>query len=1362
MLSKKYNLINNIGGWLVFGIALLTYWLTLEPTASYWDCGEFIIQADKLEVGHPPGNPIFMLTARFFANFATDAGSISVMVNAMSGLLSALTILLLFWTITHLVRRLVVRDGQRKELTIQQYMAIMGSGVVGSLAYCWSDTFWFSAVEGEVYAFSSFCTALVFWLILKWEDHADSPHSDRYLILIAYIIGVSVAVHLLNLLCIPAIVLVFAFRKWKDMNLTKTLVVLVISFVLIALVLFGLVPGFIKVAQQFELLFVNGFHLSYNSGAIFYAFLTGGIFIWTIYELYRQRSGFWIRFSFLVSLAISGIFFFGNTFIIGYFILAFVAFLLFSKYGRDLSVRVLTVTIWSIAVIFVGYSSYALILIRSSADTPMNQNSPDNVFDLATYLNREQYGENPLLYGETLYSSPMKQVSYVMRDTIGYREDGSAVTLATPYYNSVIDKGKAQYAKGVRGAYPVSEYGFLSDDEIRNNASLASREGDYYVKKDYKPEAKLNPELDMLFPRIYSRAHREYYKQWVNLDSTAGSLVQLHALDPNTGEKIPEYDIQREPTYNQFTGRYAYPEKFAYKPSFGQNLAYFFNYQLTHMYLRYFMWNFAGRQNDINNQLGELDAGNWISGIPFIDNSRLGDQSLLPDDLGENNQGHNKYYMLPLLLGIIGLLWQSFAGRRGIEQFWIVFFLFFMTGIAIVLYLNQPPNQPRERDYAFAGSFYAFAIWIGMGVAAIWRLLMLTSGSFLNRLEAKKKNHGFPTNTEEGVELEKKEEELEEINPPGDDKEPEQLDSIINEPKPLWPFSRYCAALACLIGIVIPIQMVSQTWDDHDRSRRYAARDFAINYLESLEPNAIVFCNGDNDTFPLWYAQEVEGVRPDVKIINLSYLNSDWYANQMLKKSYDAEPVKITATPADYAYGKADVAILDRENAPADLLSSLKMFYQGYGKDKYGYPAFPSAVVTIPVDKKAVMERGLVAPKDTAEIVDKIMINLRNTASYNSKGYLSLGEILMLDIIATNAAEGWPRPIYWVTTVGDDYHLGMTSYLRSTGMAHQLVPTMQEGLPARVDRAYDVVTNYRWGGADFEKGKAPYFDETARRMLLTTRSSMLDVVSELIYEGDRIQLPQRKRGMSERELVIYQGDRSKDSLEKREYYEKALEVADLLDKKLDERTAPYGLSIASTLGEAYCELGEPGRLDDKKLTDKGLKILWNLLERYAPYLAYNRMVAFNFGNPALTPETRLIPYQYYHFAELYKEFGGNMEEVEKLVNKYGLTLAELQDNYNALYRRGTSTGPDESTVKSYAEEIAKYCEIANELARLSPAEYAARSDDEKLIDSMLSVALDYYQTVDPDFKYLESYENFKKLDMERTRRLGKEYENHHP
>ena len=1333
MVTKKYQLINNLGGWFVFLVALITYWLTLEPTASYWDCGEFIIQADKLEVGHPPGNPIFMLTARFFANFASDPGSISVMVNAMSGLLSALTILLLFWTITHLVRKLVVRDGQHKEISLQQYVAIMGSGLVGSLAYCWSDTFWFSAVEGEVYAFSSFCTALVFWLILKWENRADEPHSDRYLILIAYVIGVSIAVHLLNLLCIPAIVLVFAYKKWKDMNLVKSLVTLLISFVIVVLVLYGLVPGFIKVAQQFELLFVNGFHMSFNSGALFYAILTSAVFIWALVSLNSQKNGLMIRLSFLCALAISGIFFFGNGFIIGWVLLAIVAALMFTKYGKRLPVRVMTVAMWSIAVIFVGYSSYALILIRSSADTPMNQNSPDNVFDLASYLNREQYGENPLLYGETLYSAPMKQLAGVSRDTVTYREDGTPVVLSTPYYTPVINPGKALYAKGVKGADPVSEYGFLSQGEMASNNALAQREGDYYVKRDYKPEAKMNPELNMLFPRIYSRQHRDYYSQWVRLDTMPDQLEAISAVDPVTGEKLPEYDLQKEPRYNEVTGTFAYPEKYVFKPSFSQNLAYFFNYQLNHMYLRYFMWNFAGRQNDINNQQGELDAGNWISGIPFIDNPRLGDQSLLPEDLGKGNKGHNVYFMLPLILGIIGLIWQSFAGKRGIEQFWVVFFLFFMTGIAIVLYLNQPPNQPRERDYAFAGSFYAYAIWIGMGVAALWRILLFI-------MDPERRKHGSnPANPDE-----------KEMQPENGDYEEEiQPENVVNEPERLGKASRIAAIAAAIIGLVVPLQMVSQTWDDHDRSHRFAARDYAINYLQSLEPNAIVFCNGDNDTFPLWYAQEVEGVRPDVRIINLSYLNSDWYANQMRQQAYDSAPVAFTSTPKDYAYGKADVTILGRENAPADLMSSLKLVYEGNGKAENGYPTMPSGIISIPVDKEAVVKRGLVAPSDTADIVDNIVVNLRNTASYQSKGYLSLGEILMLDIIATNAANGWERPIYWVTTVGDDYHLGLSPYMRSTGMAHQLVPTIQEGLPARADRAYDVVKNYRWGGADVKDGKVPYFDETARRMLLTTRSTMLDVASELLYQGDL----------------------KPETAEGKENYKKALEVCNLLDKNLPEATASYGLSIGSTLGQIYCELGEEKRLNDKKLTEKGLSVIWKLMEDYAPYLAYNREMAMSFGNPSLTRESRLVPYQFYHFIEMYENYGGDRKKVDELVKRYGLTVDELQKNYNRLYGGGSSQDyispegeetADASKLDAYSEEIAKYCEIANELAGLSAEEYAKRTDDERAVDSMLYTALKYFHSVGGTDDMLKKYENYNRLDMERTKRLNEEFARKHP
>lgn len=1285
MLTRKYNLVNNITGWVVFVIALVTYWLTLEPTASYWDCGEFIIQADKLEVGHPPGNPIFMLTARFFANFAPNDQMVSVMVNAMSGLLSALTILLLFWTITHLVRRLIIRDSQRKEISLSRYLVIMGSGVVGALAYCWSDTFWFSAVEGEVYAFSSFCTALVFWLILKWENRADDPHSDRYLILIAYVIGISVAVHLLNLLCIPAIVLVFAYRKWKDMDLVKSLIALGVSFVIIALVLFGLVPGFIKMAQRFELMFVNGFGLSFNSGALFYAFLTAAVFCWALYALWKQKSATMIKVSFLLAVTLSGTLFMGSGWWLGWILTAALAAWLFVRLGRPLPVRVMSNIMWSIAVIFIGYSSYALILIRSSADTPMNQNSPDNVFDLASYLNREQYGENPLIYGETLYSSPQKKLMGVMTDTVTYREDGSPVLVNYPSYQQVVEKGKPLYAKGVKGAVPTSEYAFLTQGEQASNAAKAQRGGDYYVKRDYKPEVKMNPELNMLFPRIYSRMHRDLYKQWVTLDTTPSNLKELYAVDAVTGDKVPETDLQGEPFMNQMTGQVTYPQKIGYRPTYAQNLEYFFNYQLIHMYMRYFMWNFAGRQNDVLNQSGELDAGNWISGIPFIDNARLGDQSLLPDDLGKNNAAHNVYYMLPLILGLIGLIWQAFAGKRGIEQFWVVFFLFFMTGIAIVLYLNQPPGQPRERDYAFAGSFYAYAIWIGMGVVGLWNIIRFIVGS-RKRASA----------------------------------------------------SVYCAATACVLGAAVPVQMVSQTWDDHDRSGRYAARDFAINYLNSLEPNAIVFCNGDNDTFPLWYAQEVEGVRPDVKIINLSYLASDWYANQMRQQSYEAAPVHFTATPADYAYGKVDVTIPGRERAPADLLSSLKLIYSGktYNPD-YRYPEFPSSVVTIPVDKEAVIKRGLVAAKDSADIVNEIVIDLANAPAIAKKGYVGLGELLMLDIIATNAAEGWPRPIYWCSTVGDEYYLGMRDYMRSTGMTHQLVPTMQSGIPARADRAYDVVTNYRWGGADKATADSkPYFDETARRMLVTTRNSMIDVATEQVYEGDR--------KMAEGDSIGAIGE-----------YKKALNVLTLLEKNLSENVARYDMTVAMTLPEIYADLGT--KLGDKKLTEKARNLVWSQMERFIQYVAYQQNIAMSFGGVPLTQESRLMPYQYWHFIKLYEDFGGDAKKTDALLKKYGFNRKDLKAAYDRAYSGNAATEDAGYTEDDYVKELAAVARIVNELAGLSESEYAARSADDKYYDSVYYEAYQQYLKAGISKETLDANADIKKVDMERSKRLNEAF-----
>ena len=1276
MITKQYNMVNNLGGWFVFIVALLTYWLTLEPTASYWDCGEFIIQADKLEVGHPPGNPIFMLTARFFANFAPGVEKISVMVNAMSGLFSALTILLLFWTITHFVRRLVIKDGLRGELSLQQYIVVMGSGLVGSLAYCWSDTFWFSAVEGEVYAFSSFCTALVVWLILKWENRADLPHSDRYLILIAYIIGVSVAVHLLNLLCIPAIVLVFAYRKWPGLSLTGSLVALIVSFGIVFFVLYGLVPGFIKVAQVAELLFVNGFHLSFNSGTLAYAIVMIVSLLWALNELYHQKSEWRINVSFILAVTLSGVLFIGSGVTIGIVLSVGLIILLFWGFRkRGLPVRVLNVILWSIAVIFIGYSSYALIIIRSTADTPMNQNSPDNVFALASYLNREQYGDTPLLYGETLYSSTQRNT------------DGSIR----------VEKGSPIYTKGVRNAVPGNSSGFLSHGDIDRNASLMERGGDYYVKQDYKPEYKMNPELNMLFPRIHSRQHAQSYWNWVSLDTLSPSqIVPLTMYDPATKQNVyPEI--------------YGYQPMSAFKPSVGQNLAYFFNYQLNHMYMRYFLWNFVGRQNDINNQAGELDAGNWISGIPAIDNARLGDQSLLPDYLGKENKGHNAYYFLPLLLGIIGLIWQSFAGRRGIEQFWVVFFLFFMTGIAIVLYLNQTPDQPRERDYAFAGSFYAFAIWIGMGVAGLWRLLM---AGVRYRRSASQEVKSVPRSK--------------------GDEEPVQSLAMTEEPATLRKPSLIASAVALALGICVPLQMVSQTWDDHDRSGRYAARDFAINYLESLEPNAIVFCNGDNDTFPLWYVQEVEGIRPDVRIINLSYLNSDWYANQHRMQAYDAAPAPFTATPEDIAFGKLDIALVPYENnVEADLLQSLKALYASEGVDPgTGYPKLASGIVTIPIDRKLMVERGLVAPQDTADIVDKIRIDLSGTSA-GKRGYLTVGEILMLDIIATNAAQGWPRPIYWASTVGDQYYLGLSPYMRSTGMTYQLVPTMQSDKIARTDKAYDVVTKkYQWGTRP--GGPNPYFDETARRMLFGVRNSMIGVAQMLYAEGI---------GFKE------EGEKAKA----REAFEKARNVVNLLEENLSEKVSYYDINISIDLGQLSGELGI--ELGDTKLRQRGLEILKNTLLRYSQPMRYRSEVMYMFRNPSLTLEMTYLPYYYYQVIEAYEQFGGDRQFVDNLLASTGWSYDTLKAQYEAVSSGGYDGGGTRYNLQTLALEILAICEDVVRLQQLSPEEYARESADILLQDSILELYIDEYLGDGGSEADLLESEAYRNVDRERSRRL---------
>ena len=1141
---KRYNILNNVFGWLCFVIAAVTYLLTIEPTASFWDCPEFILQAFKLEVGHPPGNPIFMLAGRFFVNFAGgDVSKVAACVNTMSALLSAATILLLFWTITHLVRRLLVKD-DAVAVSLPRMAVIFGSGFCGALAYTWSDTFWFSAVEGEVYAFSSFCTALVFWLILKWENRADLPHSDKYLVLIAYVIGISIAVHLLNLLCIPAIVLVVYYRKWKNTTGKGSLAALLVSCVIVGLILYGLVPGFIEIAQYFELLFVNVFHFGFNSGTLIYAFLLVCSFVWAIHSLYRQKNLSAIRWSVLVSITLSGMLFIGDSLWIAFVLTAALVWWLFT--AKKLPVRILTLVVMSTFVIFIGYSSYALLLIRSSAHTPMNQNAPDNVFSLASYLNREQYGDRPLFYGMTLNSEPVYQI-------------------ANGVQQPVVKEGKALYEKTVKS----------SDDEP-----------DSYTLTGYKKDYTMTPELNMLFPRMYSSTdpHPDAYRDWIGM---RGRPVEATAYVDADGNAIQK--------------------KTLIKPTFAENLQFFLTYQLNHMYWRYFMWNFAGRQNDIQGN-GEVNQGNWISGIPFIDNLRLGDQSLLPDEYGKGNKGHNVFFMLPLLLGIIGLGWQAFTSKRGIEQFWVVFFLFFMTGIAIVLYLNQTPSQPRERDYAFAGSFYAYAIWIGMGVAGLWRMFMSLFAGDSKKVTESKKNR----------------------------------------------MKLIGAAVACVIGLLVPLQMASQTWDDHDRSNRYTTRDFGNNYLNSLDENAIVFTNGDNDTFPLWYAQEVEGTRTDVKVVNLSYLTTPWYVDQIRMPSYEAPGIDMQAKPTDYAYDKLQYSyVLSPDTMSVNVLSSLRNLYSPEARtNEWGVPIIKYANMYVPVDTEAMVKAGRITADEAAAADELIPIDMTATRG------LTLSQVMALDMIGTSAANGWNRPVYFAMTVPERYYLGLSPYLRNTGLAYEVGPIRNPNgeVGVNLDKMYTNITEkWQWGGLDkVDDPSKIYLDETVRRMVTTHRSAMLDLATAYLMQALESEM------MLDRDSAgTYLNDFSRAELPKikADSYSRALKILDLMREKLPESAMPYSVSVGQSIGDLYLRIGEATGNDDA--TETGLEILRKEIDRYARNVVYYQSLSPSQYN-TLPVADRYIDQTYLLVLfQTYAAGGGDADEMQQHLEDLGVDIARM-------------------------------------------------------------------------------------------------------
>ena len=984
---KQYKLVNNVLGWLTFFVAAFVYCSTIEPTASFWDCPEFITTGYKLEVGHPPGAPFFMLTANLFSQFASDPSQVARMVNTMSALLSATTILFLFWSITHLARKLILKDWS--EMTLGKLIAIQASGLVGALIYTFSDTFWFSAVEGEVYAYSSAFTAIVFWLILKWEDHADEPHSDRWLVLIAYMTGLSIGVHLLNLLCLPAIVLVYCYRRFPHIELKGSLLALVGSFVLVAAVLYGVVPGIITVAGWFELLFVNTLGCPFNTGEIIYIVLLVAIVIWAIYESYVDKSFKRQNVSFVLSVGMLGIPFRGMTWGAGLLGLVILVALYFGlnyrkKIGKDLvpvvTARFKNTALLCMLMLMIGYSSYAVIVIRSAANPPMDQNSPEDVFTLGSYLSRDQYGDSPLLYGQAYTSQ------------VAYDVDG----------NMCVPKHKEGAA-------------------IWQRKEKASKdEKDSYFVVSHKD--KIIYAQNMLFPRMHSSAHAGAYENWM------GGVE---------GTQVP-YDRCGEPVMVKM-------------PTQMENIRFFLSYQCNFMYWRYFMWNFAGRQNDIQGN-GEPEHGNWITGISFIDDWMLGDQSKMPAEL-KANKGHNVFYCLPLLLGLIGLFWQAWRGQRGIRQFWVVFFLFFMTGLAIVLYLNQTPQQPRERDYAYAGSFYAYAIWCGLGVLAIYDML-------------KKKLKGNDVAVA-GV-----------------------------------------VGVACLL---VPIQMASQTWDDHDRSGRYTCRDFGQNYLMTLQDkgNPIIFTNGDNDTFPLWYNQETEGVRTDARVCNLSYLQTDWYIDQMKRPAYDSPSVPITWPRIDFCSGTNDYI----EVRPA-MKQQLLDFYREYPKEAraaFGDEPFevknimkywvrskdndthviPTDTLYITIDKEAVRRSGMMMAGDT--IPDRMVISLAG------KRAIYKNDMMMLEMLAQC---NWERPLYVATTVGSDNYMNLGDNFVQEGLAYRITPFNTKAPGAKnfdTEKVYNNVMNrFKWGGLD---KPGLYIDETVMRMCYTHRHLLAQLAMQLIAEG---------------------------------------------------------------------------------------------------------------------------------------------------------------------------------------------------------------------------------------------------------------------
>jgi hypothetical protein len=915
---KKFKFINNIAGWTIFAIAVTVYILTCEPTASFWDCGEFISCGFKLEVSHPPGYPMFALICRIAAMFAGgDVTKVPLAMNIYSGIASSFAVLFLFWSITHLALKIV---GKKEEYSIKEIITVIGSGAVGALAFTFSDSFWFSAVETIVFSSSTMFASLIFWSILKWENCADEKYSNRWLVLIAYLMGLTIGIHLLNLLTIPALGLVYYFRKYK-VTRKGLIIAILISLTILGVVMYGFIQGTFVIASWFELLFVNGFGLPYNSGWIFFVIALIGSLVWGIWYTSKKGKALW------------------NTILL------------------------------CLTVILLGYSSYTMSIIRSKAGTPLNENNPSNLFNLLSYLSREQYGDRPLLYGQ--------------------------------YYNApIIDSKEGQAIWGQKNGK--------------------------YVPISHKPIYVYDPQFCTIFPRMHSNEaeHVEACKKWGNIK---GTPIQTTSQQ---GES-----------------------QIVYKPTFGENLKFFLRYQIGWMYFRYFMWNFSGRQNDIQGH-GDIIKGNWITGIGFIDALRLGPQDKIPENISgykyKHNRARNTYFMLPLLLGFLGLFFHYSKQKK---DFWVVLILFFMTGLAIVLYLNQTPYQPRERDYSYVGSYFAFCIWIGLGVMALI--------DWLSR-----KIHG-------------------------------KLIAVL-------------VTMVCLA--LVPGLMAQQNWDDHNRSGRFTSTDFAYDYLNSCEPNAIIFTNGDNDTFPLWCAQEVLGVRNDIRVVNLSYLGADWYIDQMECKVNNSDPLPFSMKHDKYKTGTRDMLyVIDRLKGQYGDLKEVMQFVANDDPETKTLPNtnekldyLPAQNLSLKVDNKAVLDNKVVSEPFINSIVPIMKWELIDPRSGEKKVYRNAiykNDMMVLDLVAQN---DWKRPIYFAVTVGEENFLGLEKYFRLDGLAYRLVPIQSAGIEGQygiIDSKIlynNFMNKFKWGNISNPK---VYMDENNIRMVSTFRSNFARLAAQLIYEN---------------------------------------------------------------------------------------------------------------------------------------------------------------------------------------------------------------------------------------------------------------------